>query len=103
MDEFGPLEGWEQWEAQQRREWNDIMGAIGAAMQIDITSIMVLTGGGGTDRITLRTNLPPSLWPWTEPLSLSAEVAHGAGEQYVWDNFPGVPVQVIDINRTEEQ
>lgn len=61
-----------------------------------ITSITIIKSQE-TDTLFLETDLPCGTWPYKGFQSLKTEVAHGSGEQYVRDNFPGVPLKIVDV------
>mgnify|MGYP001764764915 CR=1 FL=1 len=63
-------------------------------MKIEIKTIIVVTGSGA-DNVLLDTTLPNGVWPFTGNASMTLRVARNYGEQYVKDNFPGVPYRVI--------
>lgn len=65
---------------------------------ITITKIQILRLEGRTDRIYLLTALPstfPNMYPDT-PAYFSCEVERNYGEQYVKQNFPNVPYEIIN-------
>jgi hypothetical protein len=59
----------------------------------NITSITIVVQG--LDFVYLRTDLPPTVWPWNEPATLRLEAARGTGLDYCKKNFPGIPVEVV--------
>lgn len=63
-------------------------------MNIEITGITVISLGG-TDDVLIHTTLPMGTWPWEGTATLNLQVSRNQGEQYVKDNFPGVPCKVI--------
>ncbi len=62
-----------------------------------ISKITVVTDRAGTDYLYFATDLPPSLWPFTNAPALKMEVAKGKGEEYCKLNFPKVAVEVIEM------
>lgn len=64
-------------------------------MHIEVTSCTVIKRSFKTDIVTLKTNLPTSVYPEYAPLDLQFFCANGEGEAYVATHFPGVPVRVI--------
>jgi len=65
-------------------------------MQINITKISIVVSKHSTDRVYLQTELPLGIWPYKDTAYLSMEVAKGKGVEYVSENFPGVPCEVIE-------
>ena len=64
-------------------------------MNIEIKQIIVLVREHGMDKIIIHTDsLPPTAYPWDENGSLVMNVAKGAGEKYVLDNF-GISPDVV--------
>lgn len=61
-----------------------------------ITSITLVQGGRGPDRIALNTTLPSPL-VGEAFLTLDFTAPRGRGQDYIERNFPGVPVEVIGI------
>ena len=55
----------------------------------------------GCDTAFLVTDLPPSIWPYNENVRLKFELASDLSEKYLAENFPDVPVEIIDIRRNE--
>lgn len=66
----------------------------GTSMQID--KITLIFSKYGPDVALLYTNLPPSMWPYQEGPPLKLDMAAGTGAKYLEENFPGVPVKVIE-------
>lgn len=64
-------------------------------MNIKITKAVVVVGKLAADKVYLTTELPPSLYPYTDPPELLLVIAHKTGEQYVKDNLPDVPTEII--------
>lgn len=62
-----------------------------------ISKITIITDRAGTDYLYFSTDLPPSLWPFTNAPALKLEVAKGKGEAYAKANFPTIPVEVIEM------
>lgn len=55
----------------------------------------ILTGQGG-DRVSVQTDLPGTMWPYTEPLYFNFEVAIGKGVEYVRKHFPELVYEVVE-------
>lgn len=67
--------------------------------RLDIQKIVVFKTDG-TDEVSIYTNLP-SPFPKEvseQSLRLSFHTAKSWGVRYVEDNFPGIPVEVLDIS-----
>jgi len=60
-----------------------------------ITNVTVITDTTGADTIVLDLDLPPSR-PFEKKASAKMDVSKGKGVEYARDNFPGVPIRVID-------
>lgn len=60
-----------------------------------IESITILLTEG-TDRISFKTNLPTPYPEMQYPADLSMQARKGYGAQYCAENFPGVPIEIID-------
>lgn len=60
-------------------------------MNINISSVIVLVSENGMDKVIINTDLPPTVYPWTDAASLILNVAKGQGEQYVIKNFAVKP------------
>lgn len=63
-------------------------------MNVEITNIVVVSFSG-TDDVFCETKLPIGVWPFTGFATFKLQAAHGTGEQYAKDNFPGVPCRVV--------
>lgn len=60
-----------------------------------IKSITILTGRG-SDEIGLETDLPNEVSPCQGNACLTVHVSRGTGKDYCEQNFPGIPVKVIE-------
>ena len=65
-------------------------------MKIEIVDILIVHNKHSGDFISLRTNLPNGAYPFNETASLTMTIAKGSGEKYCVDNFPNVPVKIIN-------
>jgi len=63
---------------------------------LKINSAVVIRGAG-TDKVSLRTELPCATWPYTGEQDFSFEVAAGKAEEYLKEHFPDVPFYVINM------
>jgi hypothetical protein len=64
---------------------------------MNILKIKLLTDTQGTDIIFLYTDLPPSIFPYTENAVLKLELANATGQQYCINNFKDLPIEIIKI------
>jgi len=65
---------------------------------MNILKITIIQSSHGPDRIVLHTNLPTPFLPETglgQPLELDFNTSHGYGEEYVAENFPSIPVEIV--------
>lgn len=72
------------------------------SIALDLHKIVILKTDG-TDKVLLYTNLP-SPFPNTysdSPLMISFESAKSWAEKYVKENFPGIPVECLDVSSGE--
>jgi hypothetical protein len=65
---------------------------------ININKIVVLQGYG-TDKVRLCTDLPCAIVSNSigDPTDLGLETTKGAGVSYAEQNFPGIPIEVINM------
>lgn len=63
-------------------------------MKLEITGAKILRSRVGTDKVYLRTNMPPCIWPHTENPMPSFEVSRGQAESYVRENF-GIEPEIL--------
>jgi hypothetical protein len=63
-------------------------------MEIEITSIHILHTRERCDYVTLNTNLPGTLYPFTDNLCLRFEVHRDGAERYVAQHFQGISVDI---------
>lgn len=62
-----------------------------------ILSIKIVTGAASTDIVSLRTNLPDTLYPFDPTgLYIRFHTQPKKAEEYVREHFPGIPVEVIN-------
>ena len=64
-------------------------------MEIKIRAITILLTDG-TDRISFKTELPTPYPEMKYPADLRMDARRGYGEQYCRENFPGIPIEIID-------
>ena len=69
------------------------------AISINVTSITVVRLKDSTDSMYLKTDLPGGTWPFKDTVSVFMQVAQGMAEKYVEENFPGVPLEIIDTDK----
>ena len=69
-----------------------------------ISKIQIVIRTAGADRMFLTTDLPSPFPPGISnpTLILSCEARAGSGAHFAHDNFPGVPVELIDANTGEK-
>lgn len=60
----------------------------------------VVICGMGADKVVLKTDLPPTTWPFNENASLSFDVAQGLAIGYLKENFPDIQTELVEIKRT---
>ena len=60
-------------------------------------SISILTGEG-PDKVSIETELPSTVYPFTGYLYLDFKTAAGFAERYCREHFPGIPIKVKDLN-----
>jgi hypothetical protein len=60
-----------------------------------IVSIFILHRSGHADIVSLHTDLPAALWPFTDTLDVSFTCVVGGAERYVEKHWPGVPIEVV--------
>lgn len=65
-------------------------------MLIEIKQITIIEAEYGGDDVFLHTNLAPSIWPFEQSPTLKLACAKGTGRKYASDNFPGVPVVIVE-------
>lgn len=63
---------------------------------IEIKSVTIVRTRNTTDLLRFHTELPLGIWPYEGTSVLSMEVGVGNGEEYVKENLPGVPYEVVD-------
>lgn len=56
-------------------------------MQVDIMKVIVIQQRNGMDKLIIRTNLPPTVYPYDEPAHFLLDVAKGDGAQYAREVF----------------
>lgn len=72
-------------------------------MQLTIKKITLVRQKNQTDTAFLLTELPGAVWPYMRPTSLRLDIAHSTGEDYLRENFPGVEVEVVDVDKTKPE
>ena len=60
-----------------------------------ITKAIVIRFKEGPDHVGLITDLTDATFPHLEKLQLKFEAARGTGDEYVFKNFPGVPIELL--------
>lgn len=65
-------------------------------MNIHIKSVTILRGHG-TDDISIETDLPSGVYPFTGNAFVKLYVAHGLAEKYITENFPDTKFNLIDM------
>lgn len=63
---------------------------------VKIISIAIISDPYGPDLVSLETELPEAIFPFTGRQSLDFRAAKGKGLEYVTEHFPGVPVTQIN-------
>lgn len=63
-----------------------------------ITKIVILTRLGYTDHISMETDLPNPLWPFTGNLFIRFETGFNSGVSYVEEHFPGIEYEAINVS-----
>jgi hypothetical protein len=68
-------------------------------MMVKVNRAVVITRTPGTDLVRLITDLPSPFPPEVDdtPLALKFETQRGHGVGYVQAQFPGLPIEVLDI------
>lgn len=61
---------------------------------IEITGAVLVTGRG-PDKVYLQTRLPPCIWPFSVPPTVTLEIAAGQGEVYLKSNFPDLNFHIV--------
>ncbi len=64
---------------------------------MNIKSIVLVEGVTGHDEASLETDLPAAGWPFEGTADVKLAIAHGDGERYCRENFPGVPITVFRL------
>ena len=62
---------------------------------MEIKEVTVLKGLIGYDQVYIKTDLPPSVAPFTEPPWVSFDVAVGKGDAYCRKYFPEAKIFVV--------
>ncbi len=60
-----------------------------------ITNITIVCGKNGPDKISMFTNLPSAMYPYTGYQDINMSVANGKGEEYIKEHFPNVPFEIV--------
>jgi hypothetical protein len=63
---------------------------------IDVNKIVLVKGKYGPDYIYLHTDLPTAQYPFDQKESIRITAASNFGEKYIIDNFPFIPVEIVE-------
>jgi hypothetical protein len=73
-------------------------------MRMEITRVVVMINGPGTDEVFLYTELPsPVPGVTSQPMAARFSAEHGKGVEYALTHFDEVPIEVMDANTGKRQ
>lgn len=67
-------------------------------MNIEILRVLVLVRKYGPDLVSLETRLPSGAYPFTGFAWADITVASETGEAYAKEHFPGIELEIINID-----